>query len=1103
MNCPSYQELEEFAVGAASDAAGDAIAGHLSGCARCDQVVAQLERGGDSVLTGLRIAVKSEYSQEPDCRQAIELLKQAIASSDEAPSVLLGDAGGSAAGTDLQAGSQFGPYRIEGKLGQGGMGAVYKAIHPRLNRVVAIKLIAFHLRDPQRIARFNREMQAVAALDHPAIVRAYDGGEHGGFDYLVMEYIAGFDLARLAGIDRLSVADACELARQAALGLAHLHGRGLVHRDIKPSNLILCLSGQLKILDLGLARLIEPAAEDHALTGADHPLGTSDYLAPEQAVGSRAIDARADLYSLGATLFRLLAGHAPFDDAEHTSALSKMIAHVHDDRPRLIDARPDAPRALSKLIEKLMAQLPADRPQTAAEVAALLGPFAAGADLAALVAKTQIALPVDRAGGSRAGSDVLPAGQAMGFAATSTDARTTAPAHAAVRSRGLRWPVIAGLLAVSAIGLMSLLTWTLLKHPAGTAARAGAPGGAAAEKLPNTLPDVPVATTQKPPAAPAENEMPADKNEAETATAATPKRVLGPIARDPAFDRWVTDVAALPAAKQVEAVVRKLEELNPGYDGKEVHEIEDGAVTELRFVTDHITDIFPVRALSALKTLHCAGSSLRKGKLADLRAVQGMHLTSLDCGHSRVSDLSPLEGMPLTELGCEGSPVTDLSPLEGMQLTAICLTPKQIRTDMEVIRRMKSLKTIGLDSDREKVAADEFWKQYDAGEFGKPVVTFDDPGFKQWMSNVAAMPAEKQVEAVVERLRILNPDFDGKESHKIEFGMVTELKFSSSKITDLSPVRALRRLKSLECRSKPEAGVSKLWDLSPLEGMRLQRLDCSGTEVSELAPLKGMPLTQLECNGTEVVDLSPLKGLPLARLECGSTKVSDLSPLAGMPLTLLFCGATQVSDLSPLQGMPLTHLNFHGAPVTDLSPLAGMQLTSLACGGGEFADLSQLKGLPLKELFCSQSQVADLSPLKGMALTSLSCYETQVSDLSPLEGMPLTSLSCTTTQVSDLSPLKGMPLAELFVANTPVSDLSPLKQVPLTRLQCEETRVTDLLPLAGMSLGVFTFSPQNITQGLNVIRQMKSIGAIGVRYGYAMWPPDEFWKRFDAGEFGK
>ena len=259
MKCPSDQELEEFATGAAPVAIGDAIAEHLSGCARCEQTVLDLERGGDAVLTGLRSAVTTQYSQEPDCHQTIERLKQAIDNIDAASAAIFEDAAGTISATDLKPGMLFGPYRIEGILGQGGMGAVYTAIHTRLSRVVAIKLVAPHSRDSQRIARFNREMQAVAAIDHPAIVRAYDGGENDGLDYLVMEYVAGLDLARLASMERLSIADACELARQAALGLAHLHERGLVHRDIKPSNLMLCWSGHVKILDLGLARLIEPA----------------------------------------------------------------------------------------------------------------------------------------------------------------------------------------------------------------------------------------------------------------------------------------------------------------------------------------------------------------------------------------------------------------------------------------------------------------------------------------------------------------------------------------------------------------------------------------------------------------------------------------------------------------------------------------------------------------------------------------------------------------------------------------------------------------------------------------------------------------------------
>ncbi len=450
-----------------------------------------------------------------------------------------------------------------------------------------------------------------------------------------------------------------------------------------------------------------------------------------------------------------------------------------------------------------------------------------------------------------------------------------------------------------------------------------------------------------------------------------------------------------------------------------------------------------------------------------------MHLTKLYCNSTPVSDLSPLKGMRLTELLCEVSPVSDLSPLEGMNLKRCTFTPQNITKGLDAIRQMKSLTTIGPAWDQQLSPA-EFWKKYDAGEFGKPdstpdrkpITTFNDPAFQQWMKTVVAMPAEQQVDAVAQKLVKLNPGFDGKVTGwdgngapKIENGMVTELRFLTDDVTDISPVRALNELQFLYCTGSSQ-GKRQLSDLSPLRGMKLVKLDCGWSQVADLSPLKEMKLTHLACGGTQVADLSPLEG---------------------MPLTSLVCGGTNVSDLSPLRTMPLTNLNFGSTPVSNLLPLKGMHLTDFNCGQTKVSDLSPLKGMPLRNLGCSGTPVSDLSPLQGMRLTGLDCFGTKVSDLSPLHGMPLTKLDCDDTQVANLQPLQGMPLTLLHCPHTPVSDLSPL---------------------IGMNLAELCVTPRNITKGIDVIRQMKSLSTIGID-GQNKWPPAEFWKKYDAGEFGK
>jgi serine/threonine protein kinase/WD40 repeat protein len=274
----------------------------------------------------------------------------------------------------------LGQYVLLDKIGEGGMGAVYKARHRVLKSVRAIKVIRpDRLVSKSAVERFYREAENVARLHHPNIILAHDAGQHGDVHYFVMEYAPGADLGHLLQrCGPLPPADACAYARQAALGLEHARERGLIHRDIKPSNLLVTPEGQVKLLDLGLARvrLDEATASNASLTQDGAVMGTPDYMAPEQAEDSRRVDIRADVYALGCTLYHVLAGRPPFPGG---SVMEKLIKHRLEE-PRPVEAlRGDLPEGLGPVIRKMMAKDPAARFQTPAEAAEALTPFAAGA----------------------------------------------------------------------------------------------------------------------------------------------------------------------------------------------------------------------------------------------------------------------------------------------------------------------------------------------------------------------------------------------------------------------------------------------------------------------------------------------------------------------------------------------------------------------------------------------------------------------------------------------------------------------------------------------------------------------------------------------------
>ncbi len=236
-------------------------------------------------------------------------------------------------------------YVLVDRLGEGGMGEVYKAHHREMERDVALKVIRKErLANADAVKRFHREIRAAAQLAHENVVMAYDADQAGDRHFFVMEYVDGTNLARLVkDSGALSIKDACEYTRQAAMGLQHAYEKGMVHRDIKPSNLLLGKGTTVKILDMGLARLQESptGVELSRLTTEGLVIGTPDYLAPEQAANAHSADIRADIYSLGSTFYFLLTGMSPYPTG---TATEKMIQHSTDPIPAV--NRPDIPPAL-------------------------------------------------------------------------------------------------------------------------------------------------------------------------------------------------------------------------------------------------------------------------------------------------------------------------------------------------------------------------------------------------------------------------------------------------------------------------------------------------------------------------------------------------------------------------------------------------------------------------------------------------------------------------------------------------------------------------------------------------------------------------------------
>ena len=265
-------------------------------------------------------------------------------------------------------------YKILAHIGTGGMSSVYLAEHQLMRQQRAVKVLPRHLvEEATYLARFYREAEAIAKLDHPNIVRAYDVDHDGDLHYLVMEYVPGENLQAVVKRNGpVGFPDAASYTVAACDALEYAHQAGVVHRDIKPSNLLLDESGVVKLLDLGLARFADESA-DTSVTNADQGavMGTADYLAPEQAIDSHAAGPPADLYGLGCTLYFLLTGHPPFTEG---SVTQRIINHQNRMPPEIQQDRPDCPRELSDICWRMIQKNPQDRyPSTAAAGEALRG----------------------------------------------------------------------------------------------------------------------------------------------------------------------------------------------------------------------------------------------------------------------------------------------------------------------------------------------------------------------------------------------------------------------------------------------------------------------------------------------------------------------------------------------------------------------------------------------------------------------------------------------------------------------------------------------------------------------------------------------------------
>ena len=408
VGCPPRQRLEDYVLGRLSEAATRPLVDHVAECLECQAALESLDGASDPLLAAMRQTTAEGSSREDRELERLVAKAEPNGWASPQPAEQAEKAGLSDILGQLIDGKEvfLGQYQLRRKLGGGGMGIVFEALDAEQNRAVAVKMLAPHrIRAAGALARFGREIEVLSNLNHPNIVQAHDAGKETGQLFLVMELIDGMDFSRLVRRGGpISIPDACEVIRQAAIGLQHAHDHGLVHRDVKPSNLMVTADGTIKVLDLGLARLHGQGSSDtenrrpdgtfaslghgSGSTATGQVIGTFAYMAPEQKNSSRDADARADVYSLGCTLYFLLTGKHPITYAFHEGFLVYRAGIRPPSMAEGIrDLCGDLPPGLVSLLNWMTTEDPEERLSTAARVASALKYFATGSDLAGLLAR--------------------------------------------------------------------------------------------------------------------------------------------------------------------------------------------------------------------------------------------------------------------------------------------------------------------------------------------------------------------------------------------------------------------------------------------------------------------------------------------------------------------------------------------------------------------------------------------------------------------------------------------------------------------------------------------------------------------------------------------
>ena len=574
-------------------------------------------------------------------------------------------------------------FQIVDKLGQGGMGAVYRATQLSIGREVALKIMAPDVSKNKGFSeRFLREAMAMGAINHPNVITCFDAGKDGKILYMALELMTGGDADQLArsfgGI--LPAVRACAIVRDCAAGLGAIHKAGLIHRDIKPANIFLGDNGTAKLADLGLARQEDG---DDQMTRTGTAMGTPAFMSPEQAQGVDDLDIRSDIYALGATLFALSTGQPPFSGQSAYAIVARVI---NDPVPDPRSLNPNIPEPMVQVIRAAMQKDRKKRPQTPHDLHQLLIRCHDELLAAGLSESTVGALPASLVAHPTPHTHVGP-GNSNRHHRTHANSTT---------STSRNWLVGAGIFL--AIATAATVGVSLVTHPTKSTDTSDKPSDVPSE---TARPEI-VLKPLPPKSAPA---------------VVAPVKVLVPNDPWPESAAWILTTSGLESDKQLPTVLAALHQLNPRFDKQNKAEMDpSGAVISLTLSAKGLDDLRPLQALKNLHTLILRGGTpIERSPLYNVQSLGSLPLTRLALPWTMIEDLTPLQKLPLSEVDLAGSTVTDLTPILNPNLRKLSFSTDRVRRGVAALRDLSTVESLGI-SWEECVPAADFWKLYDAGK---------------------------------------------------------------------------------------------------------------------------------------------------------------------------------------------------------------------------------------------------------------------------------------------------------------------------------------------------------------------------------------------------